>query len=135
MREEDRRNVILSALTTHYDGFTAETDNQGGHRDILARYDQRNLFICECRFWLGPESFTATIDQLFGYRGWRDTLAIVMYGRPGARRPAEPFGCTDLRGGRRPGLKASEVAARPRKLLDRAKAQARERPAGRPSPA
>jgi hypothetical protein len=36
MGEEDRRTVILSALTTHYDGFTAETDNQGGHTDVLA---------------------------------------------------------------------------------------------------
>lgn len=74
--------MILSALTTHYDGFTAETDNQGGHTDILARYDGRNLFICECKFWSGPEGFAATIDQLFGYTGWRDTkLAIVMFVR------------------------------------------------------
>jgi hypothetical protein len=82
MGEEDRRNVILSALQTHYDGFTAETDNQGGHTDILARQEGRNVFICECKFWNGPESFTSTIDQLFGYTGWRDTkLAIVMFVR------------------------------------------------------
>lgn len=82
MGEEDRRNVILSALTTHYDGFTAETDNQGGHTDILARHDGRNLFICECKFWSGLEGFTDTINQLFGYTGWRDTkLAIVMFVR------------------------------------------------------
>ena len=82
MGEEDRRNVILSALTTHYDGFTAETDNQGGHTDILARHDGRNVFICECKFWDGEASFTDTIDQLFGYTGWRDTkLAIVMFVR------------------------------------------------------
>lgn len=82
MGEEDRRNVILSALTTHYDGFTAETDNQGGHTDILARQDGRNVFICECKFWSGSEGFTATIDQLFRYSGWRDTkLAIVTFVR------------------------------------------------------
>lgn len=82
MGEEDRRNVILSALQTHYDGFTAETDNQGGHTDILARYQGRNVFICECKFWDGEQSFTATIDQLFGYAGWRDTkLAIVVFVR------------------------------------------------------
>jgi hypothetical protein len=82
MGEEDRRNVILSALTTHYDGFTAETDNQGGHTDILARYQGRNVFICECKFWDGEQSFTDTIDQLFGYTGWRDTkLAIVTFVR------------------------------------------------------
>lgn len=82
MGEEDRRNVILSALETHYDGFTAETDNQGGHTDILARQEGRNVFICECKFWSGPERFTAAVDQLFGYAGWRDTkLAIVMFVR------------------------------------------------------
>ena len=80
MGEEARRNAILTALATHYDGFTAETDNQGGHTDILARYEGRNVFICECKFWDGEQSFTDTIDQLFGYTGWRDTkLAIVMF--------------------------------------------------------
>ncbi|MEW6582118.1 MAG: hypothetical protein AB1416_05085 [Actinomycetota bacterium] len=82
MGEEDRRNVVLSALTTHYDGFTAETDNQGGHTDILARSEGRNIFICECKFWDGEQCFTDTINQLFGYTGWRDTkLAIVMFVR------------------------------------------------------
>jgi hypothetical protein len=82
MGEEDRRNVILSALQTHYDGFTAETDNQGGHTDILARYEGRNVFIGECKFWDGEQSFADTIDQLFRYTGWRDAkLAIVMFVR------------------------------------------------------
>lgn len=82
MGEEARRNAILTALGTHYDGFTAETDNQGGHTDILARHEGRNVFIAECKFWDGEQSFTATIDQLFGYTGWRDTkLAIVMFVR------------------------------------------------------
>lgn len=44
------------------------------------RHDGRNLFICECRFWNGPRGFSETVDQLFGYAGWRDTkLAIVMF--------------------------------------------------------
>lgn len=74
--------MILSALQTHYDGFTAETGSQGGHTDILARYQGRNVFICECKFWDGEQSFTAMIDQLFGYTGWRDTeLAFVMFVR------------------------------------------------------
>jgi hypothetical protein len=82
MGEEDRRNVILGALATHYSGFTAETDNQGGHTDILARYENRNVFIGECKFWSGEQGFAETIDQLFGYTGWRDTkLAIVMFVR------------------------------------------------------
>jgi hypothetical protein len=82
MGEEDRRNVILSALQTHYDGFTAETDNQAGHTDILARYEGRNVFIGECKFWDGEQSYTDAIDQLFGYTGWRDTkLAVIVFVR------------------------------------------------------
>jgi hypothetical protein len=88
MGEEARRNAILTALGTHYDGFTAETDNQGGHTDILARYEGRNVFIAECKFWDGEASLTATIDQLFGYTGWRDTkLAIVMFVRAKGMTP------------------------------------------------
>ena len=82
MNEEERRNVILAALATHYDGFTAETDNQAGHTDILARHDERNVFICECKFWSGHVGFEQAIDQLFSYAGWRDTkLSIVMFVR------------------------------------------------------
>jgi hypothetical protein len=36
----------------------------------------------ECKFWEGAKAFSETIDQLFGYRAWRDTkLAIVMFVR------------------------------------------------------
>jgi hypothetical protein len=84
MGEEARRDVILSALSTHYSGFTAETDNQGGHTDILARYEDRNVFIGECKFWSGEHSFVDTIDQLFGYAGWRDTRPpATQAGAPG----------------------------------------------------
>jgi hypothetical protein len=48
--------------------------------DILARYQGRNVFISECTFWDGEQSFTDTVDQLFGYTGWRDTkLAIIIF--------------------------------------------------------
>lgn len=83
MGEEDRRQTIVAMLNTHYDGRAhAEAFNVSGKTDILIRHDGRNLFICECKFWEGAEGFTGTIDQLFGYTGWRDTkLAIVMFVR------------------------------------------------------
>lgn len=83
MGEEDRRQVILSMLNTHYEGrAAAEAFNHRGKTDILIRYEDKNLFICECKFWSGQEGFSGTIDQLFGYTGWRDTkLAIVMFVR------------------------------------------------------
>lgn len=81
--EEDRRQTIVATLNTHYEGRAhAEAFNNEGRTDILIRHDGRNLFICECKFWNGPEGFSDTIDQLFRYTGWRDTkLAIVMFVR------------------------------------------------------
>jgi hypothetical protein len=82
MGEEDRRQVLLNALNTHYLGqTTAEAFNVAGKTDILIRHPEgRNLFIAECKFWSGPKGFLETIDQLFRYAGWRDTkLAIVMF--------------------------------------------------------
>jgi hypothetical protein len=83
MGEEDRRQTIVATLNTHYEGRAhAEAFNVEGKTDILIRHDGRNLFICECKFWNGAEGFADTIDQLFGYTGWRDTkLAIVMFVR------------------------------------------------------
>lgn len=84
MGEEDRRQILLNALNTHYRGqATAEAFNVAGKTDILVRHSEgRNLFIAECKFWSGPKGFLETIDQLFGYTAWRDTkLAVVMFVR------------------------------------------------------
>jgi hypothetical protein len=84
MGEEDRRQVLLAALNTHYRGqTTAEAFNVTGKTDILVRHQEgRNLFIGECKLWEGVKGFAATVDQLFGYTGWRDTkLAVIMFVR------------------------------------------------------
>jgi hypothetical protein len=83
MGEEARRQVILDALNSHYNGTaTAEGFNFGGKTDILIRHEGRNLFIGECKFWTGAKGFTNTLDQLFGYQAWRDTkLAVLMFVR------------------------------------------------------
>jgi hypothetical protein len=84
MGEEDRRQVLLTALNTHYRGqTTAEAFNVNGKTDILIRHPEgRNLFIGECKLWSGAKGFSETIDQLFSYAAWRDTkLAIVMFVR------------------------------------------------------
>lgn len=83
MGEEDRRQVLLTALNTHYRGQgMAEAFNVTGKTDILIRHEDANIFIAECKFWSGPKGFGETIGQLFGYRAWRDTkLAVVMFVR------------------------------------------------------
>jgi hypothetical protein len=56
MSEENRRQTIVGTLNTHCQGrASAEAFNYQGKTNILIRYEDRNLFICECKFWTGPE--------------------------------------------------------------------------------
>jgi hypothetical protein len=79
--EEDRRTTILALLNSHYEGRgAAEAFNGQGKTDILIRYEGKNIFIAECKFWRGEKEFIAAIDQLFRYTGWRDTkLALILF--------------------------------------------------------
>jgi hypothetical protein len=83
MREETLRTHILVQLNAQYEGrATGETFNGEGKTDILIRENGKNIFIAECKFWKGGESFTATIDQLLNYTTWRDAkTAIVIFNR------------------------------------------------------
>jgi len=79
--EEDRRQVLLLMLNSHYEGKAhAEAFNGAGKTDILLREEDRNLFIAECKLWEGPSAFHDAITQLFGYVTWRDVkLALVVF--------------------------------------------------------
>jgi hypothetical protein len=83
MCEEDIRTLFLVHLNDQYKGqATGETFNCEGKTDILIRVDGKNIFIAECKFWDGPKSITATIDQLLGYLTWRDTkVALLIFNR------------------------------------------------------
>lgn len=83
MGEEDLRQHFLVQLNGQFEGnATGETFNGSGKTDILLRYEGRNVFIGECKFWKGPKGFVATIDQLLGYTSWRDTkTAILVFNR------------------------------------------------------
>ena len=51
-------------------------------RFVTLRVDGRNIFIAECKIWIGADSLKRAIDQLLGYTAWRDTkTAIVMFNR------------------------------------------------------
>ena len=82
----DRRRLrthILVQLNGHYEGqATGETFNADGKTDILIRQDGRNIFIAECKYWIGVESLRKALDQLLGYAAWRDTrTAIIIFNR------------------------------------------------------
>jgi len=67
MGEEDLRHHFLLPLNAMYEGLaTGETFNYCGKTDILLRYDGRNAFVAECKFWKGPKTITDTITQLLG---------------------------------------------------------------------
>lgn len=81
--EQSIREVFLLFLETRYDKVTAtgETFNSIGKTDIILKYaeDSSNLFIAECKFWTGIESFFEAIFQLFDrYLTWRDSKAALM---------------------------------------------------------
>lgn len=79
MKEEDLRTHFLVQLNGRYEGqATGETFNESGKTDILIRHENKNLFIAECKFWNGPASLTAAIDQLLSYTSWRDTKTAIL---------------------------------------------------------
>jgi hypothetical protein len=83
MGEEDLRQHFLVQLNGQFEGAaTAETFNVNGKTDILLRAGDRNVFIAECKFWKGPKQYLETIDQLIGYKAWRDTkTAMLIFNR------------------------------------------------------
>jgi hypothetical protein len=79
--EEDRRQMFVLMLNTHYQGeVAAEAFNFTGKTDILVRVEDRNVFIAECKWWRGAKSFEAALEQLFSYAAWDDArLALIIF--------------------------------------------------------
>jgi hypothetical protein len=79
LEEEEIRSVFLAALNAQFEGgATGETFNAVGKTDILIRYQDRNLFIGECKVWQGPVGLSEAIDQVLGYLCWRDSHAAIL---------------------------------------------------------
>lgn len=77
--EEHLRDHFLLYLEPNFEGSaTGETFNRIGKTDILLKYEGKNVFISECKFWKGEKSFLKTIDQLLGYLTWRDSKSSVV---------------------------------------------------------
>lgn len=77
--EEALRDHILLYLAPSFEGgATGETFNKSGKTDILIRYENKNVFVAECKFWAGLKVYLETISQLMGYLTWRDSKAAVI---------------------------------------------------------
>lgn len=81
--EETLRDHVLVQLNGHFEGkAVGEAFNASGKTDILVRDADRNLLICECKFWKGQKSLTEAVDQLMSYLTWRDAKALlIMFNR------------------------------------------------------
>ncbi len=79
--EEKLRDLLLIVLNTHYEGQgQAEAFNKGGKTDILIRFEDRNIFIGECKLWRGEKSLGGALNQLSSYATWRDMkLSLVFF--------------------------------------------------------
>jgi hypothetical protein len=74
------RDLLLFILNAHYQGLaTGETFVGIGKADIVLRWQDRDAFIGECKFWRGPTNFTNAINQLLGrYTVWRQTRVVLI---------------------------------------------------------
>lgn len=77
--EQDLRTHFLVQLNGQFEGrASGETFHGSGRTDILLQERDRSVFIAECKFWDGPASLTAAIDQLLDYATWRDAKAALL---------------------------------------------------------
>lgn len=83
MKEEDLRQHFLVQLNGQYEGQAfGETFNFEGKTDILIRWQGKNLFIAECKFWRGQSSLVEALDQILAYATWKDTkTAVLLFNR------------------------------------------------------
>lgn len=78
--EETLRDHLILNLEPRFQiGTTGETFNKSGKTDILMRYQGKNVFVAECKFWGGQKRHHETIDQLLSYLTWRDSKAAIVY--------------------------------------------------------
>jgi hypothetical protein len=83
MSEQDLRTHFLVQLNGQFEGRAAgETFHGSGKTDILLQEKDKSIFIAECKFWDGPASLTAALDQLLDYVTWRDAkCALLLFNR------------------------------------------------------
>lgn len=83
LEEEHLRDVLLSALNTHYeDKATGEAFRKHGKTDIQIAVGNHAAYIAECKLWKGPKAFKDALSQLFSYATWRDTkVSVVVFNK------------------------------------------------------
>jgi hypothetical protein len=77
--EEDLRNLLLSFLNGNFEvRAVGEAFNKLGKSDISLSFSGNNLFVAECKFWGGEKMYQETVEQLFRYLTWRETIGVIL---------------------------------------------------------
>ena len=78
--EELIRDTILWALNSNYFVASGETFRSNGKTDILINFNDKSVFIAECKIWKGKQYIEDGITQLLSYSTWRDSkLALIIF--------------------------------------------------------
>ena len=78
--EETLRDHLILNLEPRFQiSTTGETFNKSGKTDILMRYEGKNVFVAECKFWRGQKQHHEAVDQLLSYLTWRDSKTAIVY--------------------------------------------------------
>ena len=78
--EEMIRDTILWALNTNYIVAKGETFRNEGKTDISVSFNDKSVFVAECKVWKGEAYLREGIDQLLSYSTWRDSkMAIIVF--------------------------------------------------------
>ena len=78
--EELIRDTILWALNSNYFVASGETFRSNGKTDILINFNDKSVFIVECKIWKGKQYIEEGIDQLLSYTTWRDSkMALIIF--------------------------------------------------------
>ena len=78
-KETLRDHLILNLEPRFQISTTGETFNKTGKTDIVMRYQGKNVFVAECKFWGGQKLHHETIAQLLSYLTWRDSKTAIVY--------------------------------------------------------
>jgi len=78
MDEEDHSKPVLAASEWALRGKALRARRLTRAQDgYLIRVQDKNIFVAECKFWDGEQSFQEAIDQLLGYLTWRDSKCAL----------------------------------------------------------
>jgi hypothetical protein len=78
--EETLRDHLILQLEPRFEGSTTgETFNKAGKTDIMIRFEKRNVFVAECKFWRGAKRHLEALDQILSYLTWRDSKSALVY--------------------------------------------------------